>query len=611
MLLMTLLMMMMMMMLVVAVSADADVDEHRARAPAPAPAAAAAAHPGHPPAHRAPPRPMRVRMIAGEDVDVGKVVPGTNMTCYVHSLDEVICNGTVFDTLSDEQIEFNTPEFWEYVAIIISLVLMAGTMSGLTMGLLSLDAMTLGVLKNSGTPQEQKHATTILPLIERHHLLLVTLLLSNAACMEALPIFLDRISSPIIAVVVSVSLVLFFGEVIPQALCTRYGLSIGANMAWLVKILMVLTFPLSYPIAKLLDCLLGHENKTFFRRAQLKELVYQHGQIAEENQDPLSVDEVSIIKGAIELRNKSVRDSMTPLVSVVMLNVRGLLDRPTLKRIQGCGHSRIPVYENDRTNIIGLILAKNLILVDPDDNVPIQHVMTRRLPKVRADLPLYDLLNEFQTGKSHMAVVVDTPQADEAGEAQPHKVVLGVITLEDVIEELIQEEIIDETDVYVDVHKKIRVARVLQQMGDSSASFDAAIIRAANGTASPRGSVQRTSIVPGMGHSATNAGTAPAGPVPRTSVVTQPDFYRPPGSGRPGLAHQSSVDLNSSVVYFASQDSRSPSRGGLGAGNSNGYQMGESHDARVVHIDESPMVTRRHISGSINGQADERTLLLP
>lgn len=70
-----------------------------------------------------------------------------------------------------------------------------------------------------------------------------------------------------------------------------------------------------------------------------------------------------------------------------------------------------------------------------------------------------------------MAVVIETPQPDENGEVA-HKEVLGVITLEDVIEELIQEEIIDETDVYVDVHKKIRVARALQQMSDSSTSIE-------------------------------------------------------------------------------------------------------------------------------------------
>jgi len=85
-------------------------------------------------------------------------------------------------------------------------------MSGLTMGLLSLDIMTLKVLKDGGTATEKKHARKILPLIQRHHLLLVTLLLGNAAAVESMPIFLDHISDPVTAIVVSVTAVLIFGE---------------------------------------------------------------------------------------------------------------------------------------------------------------------------------------------------------------------------------------------------------------------------------------------------------------------------------------------------------------------------------------------------------------
>lgn len=85
-------------------------------------------------------------------------------------------------------------------------------MSGLTMGLLSIDIMSLRVMKEGGTPSERRHASRIMPLVKRHHLLLVTLLLANAAAVESMPLFLDRISDPVIAIVVSVTAVLFFGE---------------------------------------------------------------------------------------------------------------------------------------------------------------------------------------------------------------------------------------------------------------------------------------------------------------------------------------------------------------------------------------------------------------
>ncbi len=80
------------------------------------------------------------------------------------------------------------------------------------MGLLSLDIMSLEVLKRGGKPKEKKYASRILMLVKRHHLLLVTLLLANAAAVETMPIFLNKITLEVVAIVVSVTAVLLFGE---------------------------------------------------------------------------------------------------------------------------------------------------------------------------------------------------------------------------------------------------------------------------------------------------------------------------------------------------------------------------------------------------------------
>lgn len=79
----------------------------------------------------------------------------------------------------------------------------------------------LEVLKRSGSQNEQMYADKIIPLIRNSHYLLVTLLLNNAAAMEALPIFLDKLVDPVTAIIVSVTAVLFFGEIIPQSICSR------------------------------------------------------------------------------------------------------------------------------------------------------------------------------------------------------------------------------------------------------------------------------------------------------------------------------------------------------------------------------------------------------
>ncbi|PNW70423.1 hypothetical protein CHLRE_17g719250v5 [Chlamydomonas reinhardtii] len=395
---------------------------------------------------------------------------------------------------------------------------MAGLMSGLTLGLMSLDTVELEVLKRSGTPEERACAIKIMPVIKHQHYLLVTLLLCNAAATEALPLFLDRLADPITAVLLSVTVVLVFGEIIPQAVCSRYGLKVGAYSAWFVRLLMTLCSPIAWPIGKLLDFLLGPDHSALFRRAQLKALVDLHGTGAGFG-GTLSEDEVHVIRGALDLTSKVACKSMTPLDKVFMLSTEDRLDERTLQAILMSGHSRIPVHrEGNRKAIIGLILVKELVLINPGDNTTVSALRLRELPRLAADTPMYDMLKLFETGKSHMAVLTRAPGAAEDGAAtangpapppggagkkpvgatwqtnprgspfrrlaskgrelgrdgysalgdeaqanggggggggEPEPV--GIITIEDVIEELLQEEIIDETDLYIDNMQSQRV----------------------------------------------------------------------------------------------------------------------------------------------------------
>lgn len=109
-----------------------------------------------------------------------------------------------------------------FMVISVGLVISAGLMSGLTLGLMSMDLVELEVLKRSGTFKEQKYAAVIAPIVSNQHFLLVTLLLCNACAMEALPLFLDRLADPVTAILISVTAVLVFGEVLPQAVCSRW-----------------------------------------------------------------------------------------------------------------------------------------------------------------------------------------------------------------------------------------------------------------------------------------------------------------------------------------------------------------------------------------------------
>ncbi|XP_033635820.1 DUF21 domain-containing protein At4g14240-like [Asterias rubens] len=398
---------------------------------------------------------------------------GDFINCTLVDPETIICNGTTFKE-PEAPLTIHDQLFWIYIGTYCALVLFAGLMSGLTMGLLSLDILSLRVLAEGGKPQEQKYAKRITPIVSRHHLLLVTLLLANAAAVESMPIFLDRVTDPIIAISVSVTAVLLFGEVFPQAICTRHGLAIGATLSPLVILLMVLFFPVAWPISKVLDCLLGKESGTFFRRAELGALVSIHQEKQDQNEEPLTLDEVLIIQGALSMRNKVVEDAHMPLESVFMLDIKSKMDADCIQRVLVKGpYSRLPVYDGERDNIVGILLVKTLLQLDPNITLTVEEIFKkhgRSLPAVPSRMPLYDLLNEMQTGKCHMAAV-SSSMMNPSGQSSPDgedvdsavstqgRAIIGIITLEDIIEELLQEEIVDETDEFVDVHRRVRVAR--------------------------------------------------------------------------------------------------------------------------------------------------------
>eukprot|EP00053_Salpingoeca_punica_P016101 m.150207 g.150207 ORF g.150207 m.150207 type:complete len:437 (+) comp16877_c0_seq1:161-1471(+) len=341
-------------------------------------------------------------------------------------------------------------KFYIYITCICTCILLAGVFSGLTLGLLSLDPMDLDVIIQGGSAHEKRCASRIRPLVKRHHMLLVTLLLCNAGVNESLPLFLDDMVPEVVAVLISVTAVLLFGEVIPQAICARYGLGIGAFFAPFVGLLMILLSPITYPLSKLLDCLLGENHTAYFRRSELAALVSMHGTsvAGDDNNDPLNAEEVMIIKGALSLREKRVGDCMTALEYVYMLPLNALLDSETIDEIIATGYSRIPVFRKEKSDARQLILVKQLLKYNDEDATPIKQIPKRVMPVVQDDTLLLEILALFRSGKGHMAGVLNS-----------EKTLIGVITIEDVVEELLQEEIIDETDVFVDVQRRVKVAR--------------------------------------------------------------------------------------------------------------------------------------------------------
>jgi metal transporter CNNM len=205
-------------------------------------------------------------------------------------------------------------------------------------------------------------------------------------------------------------------------------------MAPFVLILMYITSPIAWPIAKLLDTLLGKDHGTTYKKAGLKTLVTLHKTLGEAGEQ-LNSDEVTIISAVLDLKEKPVGDIMTPMEDVFTMSADAVLDEATMDLILSQGYSRVPIYSPDNpVNFVGMLLVKMLITYDPEDCKTVRDFALATLPETRPETSCLDIVNFFQEGKSHMLLLSEYPGEDMGA--------LGVVTLEDVIEELIGEYVL-------------------------------------------------------------------------------------------------------------------------------------------------------------------------
>merc|ERR1719203_785331 len=124
---------------------------------------------------------------------------------------------------------------------------------------MGLDLIGLQIVERGGNEELAACARKIAPLREDGNLLLCTLLLGNVAVNSALSVLTAEISSGLTGFLLSTTLIVIFGEILPQACCSRYALQVGARTVPLVKCLLGLFYVFTKPISIVLDCMLGDE----------------------------------------------------------------------------------------------------------------------------------------------------------------------------------------------------------------------------------------------------------------------------------------------------------------------------------------------------------------
>jgi CBS domain containing-hemolysin-like protein len=318
------------------------------------------------------------------------------------------------DYLETEIISLNSEEkesdsffdgFWFNFIGFSVLACFAGAMSGLTVGYLSIDMLILEIKLISGTEQEKIYANKIKKIISDHHWILVTLLLCNAFACEAMPILLDKLVNEMMAIVISVTVLLFVGEIVPQALCTGPNqMRIAAFLAPFTYALMIITYPLSFPIAKFMDCVVGLHGKTRFCNSDLKSVIELH---VKEYKGNLNPQQMGYFTGFLDIMNKKVGELMLPIEKVFKLDYKYKINKANIDKLIESGYSRIPIYEEDSNNLIGILRVKDLIGKDLLRTCLLNELDINLMEPIHIteDTLFLDLFEKFKSGKSRMAFI--------------------------------------------------------------------------------------------------------------------------------------------------------------------------------------------------------------
>lgn len=398
-------------------------------------------------------------------------------------------------------------------------------------GFLTLDLMDLRVMQRASVEEHERvFAAKVIPIVQQKHQLLVTILLLDALAAEALPIFLDDLLPEWVNLILSATLVLVFGEMIPSAIATGpRQMQIAFALEPVVRFLLLAMHPIATPFVRMLDWIVhdGEEDEEdeaeAYNRDELTALLriqqenrqpkpaiatvrrsawasqlrpkfkptpYNHrikqwadlkAEIMERTRGFRSVDsvvgladtdsvateqmvppltnlEVEIVEGALSMKTKLVLDVYTPLTKLFSIPETTILSKRKITELYAEGYSRIPVYEPDpiddqaTTHILGFLMTRHLIMVNWDHNRSLSTLELYRPNCVSPRTNLVDLLRIKQSGGHIMTFVCARPdlatRAMDNGLAIPSEAgFMGIVTMEDIMESLIQDRIYDENDI--------------------------------------------------------------------------------------------------------------------------------------------------------------------
>ena len=331
-----------------------------------------------------------------------------------------------------------------YIVAIVVLVLLSAFFSATETAFTSANRARLKILAEDG----KKSAKTALSLTEKYDRLLFTILIGNNIVNIVLTtiaglLFATIISNPALAPTVSTAVttvvVLIFGEITPKTIAKEVPEKFACFASYIVTFFIIILYPLNLIFSGwklILTKVFKFKSVDVITEEEL--LTY----VEEASEDgTLNESETELISGAIEFNDVEVGDILVPRVNVVAVEIDTPLDEIKDVFLKN-GFSRVPVYKNSIDTIIGMIHEKDFFNAYLGGAKNIKGLITS-MAIATEHMKISVLLRTLQKQKVHMATVLD-----EYGGT------LGIVTLEDILEELVG-EIWDEHDEVVDYFNKI------------------------------------------------------------------------------------------------------------------------------------------------------------
>jgi metal transporter CNNM len=363
-----------------------------------------------------------------------------NTVLCTRFVNHVVCGNETFVADTHSVDLPGSPGFDVDIGVCFGLLFMIALCHGLNTAILSLDEDNCDILIRSGVEPDATLAKNVLPLVRRRVWFLISFLLVRVVCAESLPIFMNRMLSPMLSIIVASIVVVLFGDLVPALVFGSRRLVLASFFRYLCMCVMGATSIVAWPLSKVIGSVAGDGGAAFnWNRQNIKTLVSkQVGGGGDDEEDVLTHEEALCIQGALDLSQKTVFESMVPIQEVFMLEEGELITVALVETILAKGFSRVPIFRRERGHVIGFVLVRDLLTLfgkSVDKPVALGQLRVRRMIQVASQLSAFELLQRFKLGHAHIALVV----------ARDLVTPIGVVCLSDVLE-LVVGAISDERD---------------------------------------------------------------------------------------------------------------------------------------------------------------------